>query len=284
MQEVEWQPEFQEFLAQWAITAQLDDSQRLEKWQLIPDRLSNLARGLCIATQIEICFVIRPPIPGMVRSLPELDSMLSWFGQLIRSQIAKNISCDPPGNIDSLEWAAEPIDQWPVDSCWRVLEMASELLFAASASPILDMARFPGCSNPELTVSSANLVATYGLVHLNAATRAWKEGDWERVAAHLVNGYGTLSDAEVMINQNIGEFRKRFAESKIRRAGAMKRHEENHNMRVDVETWFAANRHRFKSVDAAAIEASTLIAPVTFRTAQSWIANWKRSVQSASKP
>ena len=60
-------------------------------------------------------------------------------------------------------------------------------------------------------------------------------------------------------------------------AGLDARHSENRKMKADVFAWCDANMHKYKSMDSAAEAIAGKEVPVTFRTARSWIAAWKKS-------
>ena len=67
------------------------------------------------------------------------------------------------------------------------------------------------------------------------------------------------------------------------RTKAMKRHTENHAMKVDVFTWLDANMSSYRSMDAAAGAIAGKVAPIVFRTARDWISEWKKE-RSAGTP
>ena len=78
---------------------------------------------------------------------------------------------------------------------------------------------------------------------------------------------------------NIGYFIDLILENaqSVRQAAlAMKRHAENRAMKQDVFDWLDANMSRFKSMDAAAEAIAGKVAPVAFRTARDWVADWKK--------
>ena len=54
------------------------------------------------------------------------------------------------------------------------------------------------------------------------------------------------------------------------------RHAENRSMKADVHKWLDSNMARFKSMDAAAESIAGNVAPVKWRTARSWVGEWKK--------
>lgn len=62
---------------------------------------------------------------------------------------------------------------------------------------------------------------------------------------------------------------------------AQARHKENREMKKQVFEWCAKELASFRSMDAAAQEVANKIVPVTFRTARSWISEYKKSIRSA---
>ena len=71
--------------------------------------------------------------------------------------------------------------------------------------------------------------------------------------------------------------------SEMGRNGALARHAENNAMKADVFRWLDSNMTKFKSMDAAAGAIAGKIAPVVFRTARTWITEWK-TIRSAGTP
>ncbi|MFC7516592.1 hypothetical protein ACFQUU_16405 [Herbaspirillum sp. GCM10030257] len=71
--------------------------------------------------------------------------------------------------------------------------------------------------------------------------------------------------------------------SKLAKLGADARHTENRKMKSDVFAWCDENMARHKSMDSAAEAIAGKEVPVTFRTARSWIGEWKK-LRSAGKP
>lgn len=67
------------------------------------------------------------------------------------------------------------------------------------------------------------------------------------------------------------------------RKAAIKRHAENYAMKEQVFDWCAAHMHEYSSMDAAAEAAAGKIVPVTFRTARSWIGEYRKKGQSARR-
>ena len=60
------------------------------------------------------------------------------------------------------------------------------------------------------------------------------------------------------------------------RLGAVARHAENHAMKADVFKWLDQNMHKHGSADSAAEAIFGKVVPVTFRTAQLWVSQWKK--------
>ena len=66
------------------------------------------------------------------------------------------------------------------------------------------------------------------------------------------------------------------------RSSALRKHKENHSMKAEVFVWLDTNMVKFKSMDKAA-EAVIKQQPIAFRTARTWVGEWKK-LRSASKP
>lgn len=73
------------------------------------------------------------------------------------------------------------------------------------------------------------------------------------------------------------------AESARQSAAAMKRHEENRAMKQDVFDWLDTNMSRFKSMDDAATAIAGKVAPIKWRTARDWVADWKKVSAASGK-
>lgn len=73
-----------------------------------------------------------------------------------------------------------------------------------------------------------------------------------------------------------------MARSELARTAANARHTENRAMKADAFTWLDANMPNLSSLDAAAT-ALTRQQPVAFRTARSWVDDWKK-LRSAGTP
>ena len=65
-------------------------------------------------------------------------------------------------------------------------------------------------------------------------------------------------------------------ESAKQAARAIKMHTENHAMKAEVFQWLDANMANFKSMDEAAGAIAKTVAPIAFRTARSWVSQWKK--------
>lgn len=64
--------------------------------------------------------------------------------------------------------------------------------------------------------------------------------------------------------------------STLAKLGAAARHAENRKMKSEVFAWCDANMASYKSMDSAAEAVAGKEVPVTFRTARSWISEWKK--------
>lgn len=60
------------------------------------------------------------------------------------------------------------------------------------------------------------------------------------------------------------------------RAAAHARHRENHSMKAQVFDWCDTESNGFKSMDAMAEAVAGKVVPVSFRTARTWISEWRR--------
>lgn len=65
-------------------------------------------------------------------------------------------------------------------------------------------------------------------------------------------------------------------------AAALKRHQENHAMKLQVFEWLSINFQKFKSMDAAAEAIAGKLVPLKFRTVRKWVKEYK-DMQSAGK-
>jgi hypothetical protein len=72
------------------------------------------------------------------------------------------------------------------------------------------------------------------------------------------------------------------AASKLAILGADARHAENRSMKADAFRWCDVNMEKFTSIDSAAEAIAGKVIPVKFRTAHSYITQWRR-LRSASK-
>lgn len=64
--------------------------------------------------------------------------------------------------------------------------------------------------------------------------------------------------------------------SNIARTSAGARHAENRAMKAEVFTWLDANMPVFKTLDQAADAIAGKVAPIAWRTARSWVGEWKK--------
>lgn len=108
----------------------------------------------------------------------------------------------------------------------------------------------------------------------NWETLFWLQAYLEAVADSV--------NAEIEFAQREAEA-KRLARSELARQNGAKAHSENRAMKMDVFAWLDENMVRFNSMDSAAQEISTNVAPVAFRTARDWVGQWKK-VRSAGTP
>ena len=138
---------------------------------------------------------------------------------------------------------------------------------------------------------------------LTGAATYWFAAAANSYRANDIQGaFNWLSEAENALSLAVGDFmwnegasfeRESFAansvnvESAVRSAlaksAAQARHTENRSMKTDVFRWLDAHMSQFKSLDAAAEAIAGNIAPVVFRTARTWVADWKKS-RSAGTP
>lgn len=66
------------------------------------------------------------------------------------------------------------------------------------------------------------------------------------------------------------------------KSNANRRHVENRAMKVDVFKWLDSNMIHYKSMDAAAQAIAGKIAPITFRTARTWVGHWKKQLSAST--
>lgn len=87
-------------------------------------------------------------------------------------------------------------------------------------------------------------------------------------------------------SRSIGHFVELVLQFHVRSsqaANANKRHEENRGMKAEVFLWCDEHLGEFRSMDSAAEAIAGKLVPVTFRTARSWIGDWKK-LRSAGTP
>jgi hypothetical protein len=75
----------------------------------------------------------------------------------------------------------------------------------------------------------------------------------------------------------------KLAMSALGKLGANAAHAENRALKRIVFEWCDLNMKNFKSMDSAATAIAGKIVPVVFRTARSWISDWKKDRQSAGR-
>lgn len=134
---------------------------------------------------------------------------------------------------------------------------------------------------PELVPSLRSLSAAAVLIWLDEAVIAESLGVSN--LSDLVSGIESLrphldvpTNTFSMINAVKLKTRKEGA-----RTGANARHAENRAMKREVFTWLDTNFSAFKSMDAAATEIASKVAPIAWRTAREWVGEW-RKLRSAS--
>lgn len=67
------------------------------------------------------------------------------------------------------------------------------------------------------------------------------------------------------------------------KVGAMARHAENHAMKQEVFAWLDEHFPECRSMDAAATAIAGKVAPIAWRTARDWVAQWKK-LRPAGRP
>jgi hypothetical protein len=78
-----------------------------------------------------------------------------------------------------------------------------------------------------------------------------------------------------MLGMLIGSMGEIDQLSALAKRGASARHSENRAMKATVFEWCEQNFDKYKSLDRAAIAVAGVEVPVVFRTARSWIKEWK---------
>lgn len=123
------------------------------------------------------------------------------------------------------------------------------------------------------------LEANFGKPQADRAREMWEA---------LLLGDGDKSSLESAIKRNldansiyaffhlISEMAQELGESEKQSERANIRHAENHAIKDDVFKWLDSNMSAYKSIDAAAEAIAGKVAPVTFRTAQGWVGEWKK--------
>ncbi|MBT2866542.1 hypothetical protein JQK19_04740 [Chromobacterium violaceum] len=91
-----------------------------------------------------------------------------------------------------------------------------------------------------------------------------------------------LEEIKEASETNLEETAKKLISTKARRA-AIARHAENHSMKAEALEWYEKNMSMFKSKDAAAEQIAGKIVPAKFRTVRTWIGQYHKKIQSASK-
>jgi hypothetical protein len=114
------------------------------------------------------------------------------------------------------------------------------------------------------------VAAAYQFVLMDRLNKAAYDDDGWAAAQLLLEIYEVLSIIDPIFNK---------ASINARNA-ALKRHEENHSLKNDLLNWYTQNNEAYKSMDAMAQDAIKQV-PVAFRTARSWIAQFKKNIPSA---
>lgn len=86
--------------------------------------------------------------------------------------------------------------------------------------------------------------------------------------------------------ENVERLAEEMARQKISIANskaAIKRHAENHAMKQQVFDWCTSHLSEYPSMDAAAEAIAGNLVPVKFRTARSWISDYRKREQSARR-
>lgn len=92
--------------------------------------------------------------------------------------------------------------------------------------------------------------------------------------------WACVCEAKGMLGMLLGSMGEIDQISTWAKRGADARHAENRAMKAQLFEWCTAHLSTFKSLDAAAVAVIQTQMPIAFRTARSWIGEWKK-LQSA---
>jgi len=126
------------------------------------------------------------------------------------------------------------------------------------------------------------LAAEVALIYSRLACRHHVRGNSRRAARYA---YEAMSLKDYLSASLVLPVRDIYREvmSENARNAANVRHAENREIAERIKVWYRENRHRFRSMDAAA-QAVIRIEPVAFRTARDHIGAEAKELRSASKP
>ena|GEM_PF-3248157 len=109
-------------------------------------------------------------------------------------------------------------------------------------------------------------------IYCSAAIKSDKSGDLNLAWTYATDAVSLMGE----IKGGHGAYKAEIdAVSNQARKGASAAHAENRAMKRDAFKWLDENRSKYKSMDATA-QAMTGEQPIAFRTARSWVGDWKK--------
>ena len=111
-----------------------------------------------------------------------------------------------------------------------------------------------------------DMLAAFGLVMLDRIARLnWGRSDYSECFF--------LHEALFECFEYVHENTKRTESARLRAGLA---HKEHRAMKAEVFTWLDSNMTNHKSMDSAAEAIAGKVVPIKFRTARSWVTDWKK--------
>ena len=219
------------------------------------------------------------------RELAEGITNLSRLGFESRSTMG-HLHCAP----DETQFGDLPVTDWALHGLkgnwdWVRNEKISQpesgptecQIYAMAALWTIDTA-LTNAINEGITLNFVNDIALAG-THLADANESAGFDEWLQLRAHLTPPAGDDCNEITLASART----RRAALSALGRLGADATHRENRAMKQSVLDWCALNMVNYTSMDSAAEAVAGKIVPITFRTARSWIGDWKKQIQSGGE-
>lgn len=100
----------------------------------------------------------------------------------------------------------------------------------------------------------------------------WETLFWMRAAFEV-----GISEEQLRVQLDLRkEVAGRQARTEMATKAARERHREHHAMKAEVFEWLDVNMIAYNSMDSAAEAIAKSVAPIKFRTARTWVGQWKK--------